>query len=100
MGHEIIGKVVKVDPDIELIKVGNPCSVPFNVSCGRCQNWNLRRFLPRRRTHQRCQLYDPSMELKQAVRLMHASTGLDANGRLSSGSHASVAERLSHIALS
>jgi glutathione-independent formaldehyde dehydrogenase len=37
LGHEITGEVVDVGPG-EFIKVGDLCSVPFNISCGRCRN--------------------------------------------------------------
>jgi glutathione-independent formaldehyde dehydrogenase len=29
---------VDTGPDVEFIKVGDVCSVPFNISCGRCRN--------------------------------------------------------------
>jgi glutathione-independent formaldehyde dehydrogenase len=38
LGHEITGEVVDVGPDVEFIKVGDLCSVPFNIACGRCRN--------------------------------------------------------------
>src|ERR687889_1932405 len=38
LGHEITGEVVEVGSDVEFIKVGDVCSVPFNISCGRCRN--------------------------------------------------------------
>jgi glutathione-independent formaldehyde dehydrogenase len=38
LGHEITGEVVEVGPDVEFVKVGDLCSVPFNISCGRCRN--------------------------------------------------------------
>jgi glutathione-independent formaldehyde dehydrogenase len=43
LGHEITGEVVDVGPDVEFIKVGDLCSVPFNISCGRCRNCKERR---------------------------------------------------------
>jgi glutathione-independent formaldehyde dehydrogenase len=43
LGHEITGEVVDVGPDVEFIKVGDVCSVPFNISCGRCRNCKERR---------------------------------------------------------
>jgi len=36
LGHEITGEVVEVGRDVEFIKVGDLCSVPFNIACGRC----------------------------------------------------------------
>ncbi len=38
LGHEILGEVVEVGSDVEFIKVGDLCSVPFNIACGRCRN--------------------------------------------------------------
>jgi glutathione-independent formaldehyde dehydrogenase len=38
MGHEMTGEVVELGRDVEFIKQGDICSVPFNVSCGRCRN--------------------------------------------------------------
>jgi len=38
LGHEILGEVVEVGPDVEFISVGDLCSAPFNISCGRCRN--------------------------------------------------------------
>jgi len=36
LGHEITGEVVETGRDVEYIKVGDLCSVPFNIACGRC----------------------------------------------------------------
>src|SRR5215218_11192922 len=38
LGHEITGEVAEVGRDVEFIKVGDLCSVPFNIACGRCRN--------------------------------------------------------------
>ncbi|MDQ3105745.1 MAG: formaldehyde dehydrogenase, glutathione-independent [Actinomycetota bacterium] len=38
LGHEITGEVVEVGRDVEFIKEGDLCSVPFNIACGRCRN--------------------------------------------------------------
>jgi len=38
LGHEITGEVVEVGRDVENLKEGDIVSVPFNVSCGRCDN--------------------------------------------------------------
>src|ERR1700744_1239128 len=38
LGHEITGEVIETGRDVEFIKVGDLCSVPFNIACGRCKN--------------------------------------------------------------
>jgi glutathione-independent formaldehyde dehydrogenase len=32
LGHEITGEVIEVGPGVEFIKVGDLCSVPFNIA--------------------------------------------------------------------
>lgn len=43
MGHEMTGEVIEVGSDVEFLKEGDLCSVPFNVACGRCRNCRARR---------------------------------------------------------
>ncbi|MDD9206405.1 formaldehyde dehydrogenase, glutathione-independent [Georgenia sp. 10Sc9-8] len=43
LGHEITGEVVEVGRDVEFIKKGQLCSVPFNIACGRCRNCKERK---------------------------------------------------------
>jgi glutathione-independent formaldehyde dehydrogenase len=38
LGHEITGEVIEIGPGVEFIEVGDLCSVPFNIACGRCGN--------------------------------------------------------------
>jgi glutathione-independent formaldehyde dehydrogenase len=38
LGHEITGEVIEVGRDVETIKKGDVCSVPFNIACGRCRS--------------------------------------------------------------
>lgn len=38
LGHEITGEVIETGRDVEFIQTGDLCSVPFNISCGRCRN--------------------------------------------------------------
>jgi threonine dehydrogenase-like Zn-dependent dehydrogenase len=38
LGHEITGEVIEVGPGVEFVEVGDICSVPFNIACGRCKN--------------------------------------------------------------
>src|ERR687891_905532 len=37
LGHEITGEVIELGRDVEFIKKGDLCSVPFNIACGRCR---------------------------------------------------------------
>src|SRR5919199_2086402 len=41
LGHEITGEVIEVGPGVEFIEVGDLCSVPFNIACGRCRMCKL-----------------------------------------------------------
>jgi glutathione-independent formaldehyde dehydrogenase len=41
LGHEITGEVIDVGPDVEFIKKGDLCSVPFNIACGRCRQCKM-----------------------------------------------------------
>ncbi|GAA2551388.1 formaldehyde dehydrogenase, glutathione-independent [Pseudonocardia hydrocarbonoxydans] len=38
LGHEITGEVVEKGSDVQFLDVGDICSVPFNIACGRCRN--------------------------------------------------------------
>jgi glutathione-independent formaldehyde dehydrogenase len=37
LGHEITGEVIETGRDVEFVKEGDLCSVPFNIACGRCR---------------------------------------------------------------
>src|ERR1035438_4072389 len=37
LGHEITGEVIEAGSDVEFIKVGDLCSVPFNIARGHCR---------------------------------------------------------------
>jgi len=36
LGHEITGEIVEKGDDVQFLDVGDICSVPFNIACGRC----------------------------------------------------------------
>jgi glutathione-independent formaldehyde dehydrogenase len=38
LGHENMGVVEEVGPDVQFFKVGDRVSVPFNIGCGTCRN--------------------------------------------------------------
>jgi glutathione-independent formaldehyde dehydrogenase len=42
-GPEITGEVVEKGDDVLFVDVGDICSVPFNIACGRCRMCNERR---------------------------------------------------------
>jgi len=37
LGHEITGEVVEIGRDVLFVNIGDICSVPFNIACGRCR---------------------------------------------------------------
>ncbi|MFV9459205.1 formaldehyde dehydrogenase, glutathione-independent [Rhodococcus sp. NM-2] len=41
LGHEITGEIVELGRDVEFLSVGDVCSVPFNIACGRCRNCKI-----------------------------------------------------------
>src|ERR687883_301740 len=43
LGHEITGEVIEAGDDVQFIKEGDLCSVPFNIACGRCRNCRERK---------------------------------------------------------
>ena len=40
LGHEITGEIVEIGDDVLFHNVGDICSVPFNIACGRCRMCN------------------------------------------------------------
>src|ERR1700710_1901548 len=38
LGHEITGEVIEKGKDVEMLKIGDLVTVPFNIACGRCRN--------------------------------------------------------------
>lgn len=37
LGHEITGEIIEKGADVEFLEIGDICTVPFNVACGRCR---------------------------------------------------------------
>lgn len=37
LGHEITGEIIEKGSDVEYLEIGDICTVPFNVACGRCR---------------------------------------------------------------
>ncbi|MFC7596514.1 formaldehyde dehydrogenase, glutathione-independent [Terrabacter sp. GCM10028922] len=40
LGHEITGEIVEKGDDVLFHEIGDICSVPFNIACGRCRMCN------------------------------------------------------------
>lgn len=40
LGHEITGEIVEAGDDVLFHQLGDICSVPFNIACGRCRMCN------------------------------------------------------------
>jgi glutathione-independent formaldehyde dehydrogenase len=40
LGHEITGEIVEIGDDVLFHELGDICSVPFNIACGRCRTCN------------------------------------------------------------
>jgi len=40
LGHEITGEIAEIGDDVLFHEVGDICSVPFNIACGRCRMCN------------------------------------------------------------
>jgi glutathione-independent formaldehyde dehydrogenase len=38
LGHEITGEIIEKGKDVEMLKIGDLVTVPFNIACGRCRN--------------------------------------------------------------
>src|SRR4051812_19737539 len=38
LGHEITGEILEKGSDVQFLDVGDICTVPFNIACGRCRN--------------------------------------------------------------
>ena len=38
LGHEITGEIIEKGSDVQFLKEGDLCTVPFNIACGRCRN--------------------------------------------------------------
>src|SRR5271166_3080757 len=38
LGHEITGEIIEKGSDVEMLNIGDLCTVPFNIACGRCRN--------------------------------------------------------------
>src|SRR3954471_15962489 len=44
LGHEFMGEVVEIGPEVKKLRVGDRVVVPFTISCGRCAHCARQEF--------------------------------------------------------
>jgi len=77
LGHEFMGEVMEVGPDVSNLKVGDRVVVPFTIACGRCWHcahdmWSL------------CENSNPNAALSDAM-MGHAASGAFGYSHLTGG---------------
>ena len=77
LGHEFMGEVVEVGPDVERLKVGDRVVVPFPIACGECNAcandlWSL------------CENSNPNAALVEKM-MGHAGSGAFGYSHLTGG---------------
>ncbi len=86
LGHENMGEVVEVGPEVKNLKVGDRVVVPFTISCGEC-------FFCRRELYSCCDRTNP--DAAKAAKVMgHAPAGLFGYSHLCGGYAGGQAEYL------
>jgi threonine dehydrogenase-like Zn-dependent dehydrogenase len=68
LGHEFMGEVVEVGPEIKNLKVGDRVIVPFNISCGDC-------FFCKKGFTSCCERSNPNAEIARKM-MGHSPAGL------------------------
>lgn len=88
LGHESMGEVVEVGPEVDNLKVGDRVVVPFTISCGEC-------FFCKRGMFSGCERTNPSPNRKFAETLWgHTPAGLFGYTHLLGGYAGGQAEYL------
>ena len=41
LGHEITGQIIEKGSDVEMVDIGDICTVPFNIACGQTLRFRL-----------------------------------------------------------
>jgi len=77
LGHEPMGEVVEVGPDVHNLKVGDRVVVPFTICCGEC-------FFCRKGLYSCCDNSNPNALTAQQV-MGHATAGLFGYSHLTGG---------------
>ncbi len=86
LGHEPMGEVVEVGPNIKNLKVGDRVVVPFTISCGEC-------FFCLKGLFSCCDNSNPNAAVARQV-MGHASTGMFGYSHLTGGFAGGQAEYL------
>lgn len=60
LGHEFMGEVVELGPEVTHVKVGDRVVVPFTISCGKC-------FFCKREMFSLCDTTNPNKKIVEAV---------------------------------
>ena len=77
LGHEFMGEVMEVGPDVKNLKVGDRVVVPFPIACGRC--WHCEHQL-----FSTCENSNPNASLAEKM-FGHATSGIFGYSHLTGG---------------
>ena len=86
LGHEPMGEVVEVGPDVKNLKVGDRVVVPFTISCGEC-------FFCKKELYSLCDNSNPNEEVARKM-MGHATAGIFGYSHLTGGFAGGQAEYL------
>src|SRR4051794_36096095 len=77
LGHEFMGEVVEVGPQVKNLKVGDRVVVPFTISCGAC-------FFCKNQLWSACENSNPNAEMAEAL-FGHTTAGLYGYSHMTGG---------------
>src|SRR5215211_6072387 len=77
MGHEFMGEVVEVGPDVKKLRVGDRVVVPFPIACGNCRQC-------RREAYSLCENSNPNAWVAEKM-LGHSAAGIFGYSHLTGG---------------
>jgi len=86
LGHEPMGEVVEVGPDVKNLKVGDRVVIPFTISCGEC-------FFCKKGLFSACDNSNPNAATAQKV-MGHSTAGLFGYSHMTGGFAGGQAEYL------
>jgi threonine dehydrogenase-like Zn-dependent dehydrogenase len=77
LGHEFMGEVVEVGPEVKRVKKGDKVVVPFTIQCGKC-------FFCKEKKYSLCDNTNPNAPLAEKM-YGHATAGLFGYSHLTGG---------------